>query len=119
MIASTNSLKRLAERKLRRWGISPSVRGSCVMLCETRRLYLPLGDFFSIFRLEEDIRMADPRQSIMSVLDNRIKNHENAFDQYQRHLDKVENEKQSARETAAGEFEDVLRHVDKIQVQVK
>lgn len=119
MIASTNSLLRLAERKLRRWGISPSVRGSSVMLCQTRKLYLPLGDFFTIFDLEEEIRMVNPNESIMTVLGNRMKKFENAFDKYQKHLDNVEKQKKSVRDDAAGQFEEVLRHADKIQVQVK
>lgn len=72
-----------------------------------------------ILNLEDEIRMADPNESIMSVLDNRIKKFENPFNRYKNHLSNVEKEKESVREEAAGQFEDVLRHMDKIQVQVK
>ena len=120
MITSTMSLKRLADRKLRRWGIHPAVRGdSAVMLCQTQKYYLPLGDFFTVFNLETEICSADPSRSINTVLNNRIKKFSNAFEKYEKHLEEVNKEKQSKRDDAAGEFEDVLRHVDKIQVQVK
>lgn len=120
MIASTMSLKRLAERKLRRWGINPIVRGdSAVMLCQTQKYYMALGDFFTVFNLETEICAADKGLSINTVLNNRIKKFDNAFEKYEKHLNEVKKEKQTKREDAAGEFEDVLKHIDKIQVQVK
>ena len=123
MIASTLSLKRLAERKLRRWGIHPTVRGvgdgSHVMLNQTQKIFLELGDFFTVLDLQTEIAPASSNQSINNVLNNRIKRFENAFEKYQKHLDNVTNEKKTKREDAAGQFEDVLRHIDKIQVQVK
>lgn len=119
MIASTMSLKRLADRKLRRWGIHPTVRGDNVMLCQTQKYYLPLADFFTVFDLETEIQMAGRTQSINTVLWNRIKKFENAFDRYQKHLDAEKKKTLDKRDNAAGQFEEVLRHVDKIQVQVQ
>ena len=80
---------------------------------------MALGDFFTVFNLETEICAADQSSSINTVLSNRIKKFDNAFDKYQKHLDEVKNKKQSKREEAAGEFEDVLKSVDKIQIQVK
>ncbi len=119
MLASTNSLKRMAERKLRRWGLTPIVRGDSVFICQEVQILLPLGDFFSIFDLQQEIMVLNPNQPVTAVLDNRIKRFTNPFEKYQAHIDGVKNKNKSKREDTAGELEEILHHVDKIQVQVQ
>ena len=121
MIASTKSLYRLAERKLRRWGITPIVRDDIdmVMLCQDRPIYLPLNDFFTVLQYNDEIRPVNPNESVFSVLNNRIKKHENAFDRYTAHLNTMNKDREQRTEDLTGEFCEVLKSSEKIQVQVR
>lgn len=119
MIASAKSLERMANRKLRRRGLHPVVRGDQVFLCAPQKVQLVLGDFWSIFELDTEIRIASKTEPITSIFENRIKRFENAYDKYQKYIDHNKKEKEYNADQQAGQFEEVLRDVDKIQIQVQ
>jgi len=118
MIASAKSLERMANRKLRRWGIFPAVRGDAVFLCQSQKIFLPLGGFFTIMDFDSEIRIASPTEPMNDVLLTRIKRWENPTEQYQRYFDHQKKEDDYKSNQTAGEFEEVLRDIDKVQVQV-
>jgi len=119
MIASAHSLKRMADRKLRRQGLYPVVRGDAVFLCESQKLQLVLGDFWSIFDYDTEVRIASKEDPITDVLLTKKKRFVDNYAMYQNKLDHDKKEKDYESAQAAGQFEELLHDVNKIQVQVK
>ena len=108
----------MANRKLQRWGIHPAVRGDQVFLCENQDLFLPLGDFFTILKYDSEIRMASKEEPMMDVLLTRKKRWDDHVERYNKYFDKLRKDDEYAKDQSAGAFEEILRDVDKIQVQV-
>ena len=119
MIASVRSLEKMTNRKLRRWGVFPIVRGGQVFLCENQDIFLPLGDFFAILKLDSEIRIASKTGPIMDVLGTRKKRWDDHAERYNKYFSKAKKDKEYDKDQAAGAFEEVLRDMDKIQVQVR
>lgn len=119
MIASPLTLKRLADRKLSRWGLFPRLRGDVPFICQSQKIYLNLGDFFTVVELDSEIKILSPHESVSSVLQNRIVRGADPFSKYQAHLDGIKKEKDYATSEKGEEFEEVVRDLQKIQVQVQ
>ena len=119
MIASAMSLERMANRDLRQRGITPVVRGDQVFLTEETPMFLVLGDFFTILDVESDIKMANPREPLSSVLENKLSRWEDGYQKYQNYIDHQKKESDYEADQKSGQFEEVLRDLNKIQVQVK
>ena len=87
MKASPLTLKRLADRKLRRWGLESHLRSGVPMICQQQKIYLNLGGFFTIMNLQSEIKVLRSDEPVSDILKLRIKRGENPYSRYQRHLD--------------------------------
>ena len=118
MKASPKTLERLCTRKLGRWGLVPHLRGGQVFICEPRRMLLELGDFWSIFEYDEEIRMMNSEESVTNVLWNRRNPFDLSSNPYMSWLEDSKKDGQRAIEDQKDQIIDVLKHAQKIQVQV-
>lgn len=118
MIASQKTLVRLAERKLRRWGITPRLRGDSVFLCEETKVMLMLGDFWSIFDYDNEIKQADPEEPINSILWTRVSNIDKDSNPYDAWLRAERQPQIDAIEDQKEQIVDILKSSEKIQVQI-
>tara|TARA_R110000751_G_scaffold20073_1_gene59218 strand:- start:4116 stop:4472 length:357 start_codon:yes stop_codon:yes gene_type:complete len=118
MIASSNTLKRMCERKLQRWGIVPRLRGGACFLCEEKKLVLHLGDFWAIFVLDEEVKMANPNEPINSILWNRKSHIKSGENPYAKWLESEKKPRQDEIEEQKDQIIDILQQSNKIQVQV-
>jgi hypothetical protein len=119
MRVSAITLKRIADRKLRGRGLAARLRKSVVMACEERKYLLPLGDFFTVVDYDHEIRMFNPDESVMTIMNNKIQKGQDSFQMYKNHIDTEKKDQEYEKEQASLEFEDRLRHTQKIQVTVK
>tara|TARA_R110000824_G_scaffold44207_13_gene128762 strand:- start:3287 stop:3559 length:273 start_codon:yes stop_codon:yes gene_type:complete len=90
-----------------------------MFICTPRRVKLNLGDFFSIFEYDDELKIARSDEPIMSVLNNRISKFSNGFEPWKKYVD---NQKKSAaykKDQASEEFEEMLKHVSTKRVQVR
>lgn len=117
MIAGPKTMERMVDR-LRRWGLMPRLRGGQVFICEPQKMLLDLGGFFAIVELDTEVRIASKDQPITTVLNNRKNRWEDGWERYQRHIDNQSKDAEYESEQSGGQLEEVLRDMDKIQVQV-
>ena len=96
----------------------PHLRGEQVFICEPRRVLLTLGNFFSIMEYDEEIMIVDDTDSITNVLWNPRNPFDLEANPYAAWHEEKQSEKAYQIEEMKEEYIDVLKHANKIQVQV-
>ncbi len=119
MIAGQLSLEKLVTNRLRRWGLKPLRRDGKLFIINPRRLHLSLGSFFTVLEYDEEIKMADPNEPIMDILHNRVKNWEDPLDPFKKYADDARKDHEYKKAEAEGAFNEMIKDVSKLQVQVK
>ena len=119
MLASPRSLERMIENRLRRWGLKPLRRSGQVFICIPSRLKLNLGEFFSILEYDNELKIANPEEPIMSILENRVKRDTDAAAPWKNYVSDQKNAARYKKDQASEELSEVLADVTKVRVQVK
>ena len=118
MLASQRSLERMIVNRLRRWGLKPLRRDGKVFICNPKRIQLNFADFFATFDYDEELCIADAEGPLSAVLWNRIHRHTNPIQPWLNYVEEQQAEAKYNRDQAVGAFDEMVKDVSKLQVQV-
>ena len=96
----------------------PLRRGGQVFVCHEVPVMLNLGSFFSVFRLETELLVQQPDSSVMGVLENRVRRFTDPTKPWANYLESEKKEAQDKAAEKVGAFDEMVKDVSRLQVQV-